>query len=173
MFYYLLLYIPYMKILKTEIWIDKNNNWWVNHNPIVNEGVLKLFKMNLHFDGDYFIYLSSRTTVEKGYLKSIEGFPLLCIDVEFKEDLPVLKLDNNKTVKLSKIYYDVNKNAFWYVLHDTEYQTYLPFILPSNTIQMIQSLFTEDDKRQYLLYKDQHIPILYKFYDPYNTMDSG
>ncbi len=142
-----------LKILQTEIWIDENHNWWNQNQKITNTGVLRLFKENLHFDDNYFIFLTSRNLQEKGYLKAVKGFPLLTENVEFKNQKMEVQLDNGKFQFIDSLFYDVENNLFWNYWYDPDYKTQIPFLFTNRIIQIL-SPFIVEDKNQYYLDKE-------------------
>lgn len=156
-----------MKIFKTEIWIDKQNRWWNGEQEIINQGVLKLFKMNLHYDKDYFIHLTYKDKEEKGYLKKVEGFPLICIDVIFENENIDLKLDNEAKTNLSNLFYDDERNAFWGLFLDESYRKFLPYILNSKSLQILQEYFIEENQKINIKKDNLNIPIINQKFDPY------
>jgi hypothetical protein len=162
-----------MRIFETEIWIDKYNKWWNGNQEIVNDGVIRLFKINLHYDYNYFIYLKYKDKEEKGYLKRVEGFPLMAIDLNIFDHQIHLKLDNDKDLNLQELYYDEERNAFWHLWYDNEYNSYIPFMLSSKTIQMLQPSIIELDNNLKIQSQDTTFPILLKKYEPHNVIHKG
>lgn len=157
-----------MKIFKTEIWIDKENRWWNGDQEIINKGVLTLFKMNLHFDNDYFIHLKYKDKEEKGYLKLVEGFPLIANELEDNNQSLILKIDNNQSTILNQIFYDEDKNTFWSLYFDSDYNNYLPYILSSKIIQIFQPYIIENNSYVFFIKENIKLPIIFKKFKPYN-----
>ncbi|MFN3604706.1 MAG: hypothetical protein ACK4UJ_08360 [Leptonema sp. (in: bacteria)] len=158
-----------MVVVETEISIDENDHWWNGNMKIENNGVVKFFKMNLHKDQRYFIYLKHSDKEEKGYLKKVLGFPLLTINIEDDKNF-VLSLDNEKKTKVKEIYYDSSKNVYWSLWEDEEYQTFIPYKITFRILQFFSSYIQQDFdsvfEHYYLLYNQNKIPILEKEYNP-------
>ncbi len=162
-----------MKIFETEIWIDKYNKWWNGNQEIINEGVIRLFKINLHYDHNYFIHMKYKDKEEKGYLKRVEGFPLMAIDINMQDNQIHLKLDNDKDLNIQELYYDEERNAFWHLWYDKEYNTYIPFMLNNSTVQTLQPLIIELDNSLKIKSQNATFPLLTKKFEPYRIIHKG
>ena len=158
-----------MKIFETEIWIDKYNKWWNGNQEIINEGVIRLFKINLHYDHNYFIHLKYKDKEEKGYLKRVEGFPLMAIELNIFDDQIHLKLDNDQDVNIFELSYDEERNAFWHLWYDKEYNTYIPFMLNNRTVQMLQPLLIELDNSFKIKTQNTTFPVIIRKFEHYGA----
>lgn len=155
-----------MKIFETEIYINEQDQWWNGSNEIKNSGVVKFFKMNLHRDPKYFIHLKYRDKEEKGYLKKVEGFPLLTETLEESSQI-IFQLDNEQKTILKELFFDSIKNYYWSIWEDKEYNNFIPYKINFRILQSLSPYITEDvQNNYYLFYKNNKIPIIEKNYNP-------
>ncbi len=125
--------------------------------------------MNLHFDNDYYIYLEYKENSEKGYLKTVEGFPILCKDVDLIENSITFSLDNQGFSEPDKIFYDEDKELFWSIWYDSKFNSYLPFLITSSCIQILQPYILENNENNLMIkYHSKELPIIKKYFDPYH-----
>ncbi|MCS7205922.1 MAG: hypothetical protein NZ853_09500 [Leptospiraceae bacterium] len=155
-----------MKVFKTNLWIDRYNEWWNGNTKIENIGIIRFFKINLHYDGEYFIHIKHPEQEEKGYLKLVEGFPLICEDIEFFDTYFQFLLDNQKLLTPDSLFYDPDQDKFWGLYLDKEYTNHIPYLVSSKVVQLLSPYINEKQNEVFIEYNSKVIPIIKKSYLP-------